>query len=256
VELKLQVAIDRVPLDRALDIVGEVREIADIVEIGTSLTKDYGMESVRAIRQLLDGDNGPSNGASNGSSNGSNNCSSNGSSNCSNNGSSNGPSNGSSNGSSNGPRPKILADIKTMDEGAYEFEAAYAAGADYATVMGAAARATVEACYRVAENRGRDILIDLLETTPEKIAALQGLKNAVFCIHLPKDGPASDIVAKVDEFWQAYPDIERIAVAGGITLDQIPLLAKLPIEICIVGSAVTGADDVRLAAEAFAAAML
>ncbi|QSO51275.1 orotidine 5'-phosphate decarboxylase [Alicyclobacillus curvatus] len=231
-ELKLQVAIDRVPLDRALDIVGEVREIADIVEIGTSLTKDYGMESIRAIRQLLDGDNGPNNGASNGASN------------------------GSSNGSNNGPRPKILADIKTMDEGAYEFEAAYAAGADYATVMGAAARATVEACYRVAENRGRDILIDLLETTPEKIAALQGLKNAVFCIHLPKDGPASDIVAKVDEFWQAYPDIERIAVAGGITLDQIPLLAKLPIEICIVGSAVTGADDVRLAAEAFAAAML
>ncbi len=209
--MNLQVAIDRVSLDRALHLVGEVRAVADIIEVGTSLTKDYGMESIRWIRRILDEDGGR--------------------------------------------RPKVLADIKTMDEGAYEFEAAYAAGADYATVMGAAARATVEACYGVAQARERDILIDLLETSPERIAALQGLQNAVFCIHLPKDGPASDIVAKVNEFCQAYPGIERIAVAGGVTLDQVPLLAKLPIEVCIVGSAVTGADNVRLAAETFAAAM-
>jgi len=209
--MKLQVAIDRVPLEQALRLVAEVQDVADIVEVGTSLTKDYGMESVRAVHRLLDG--------------------------------------------AEGAKPQVLADIKTMDEGAYEFEAAYSAGADSATVMGAAALATVEACYRVAQDKGRDILIDLLETSPEKIHVLQSMENALFSIHLPKDGPIADIVEKVTAFCQAYPGIRRIAVAGGVVLGQIPQLLKLPIEVCIVGSAVTGANDPRRTAQEFASAM-
>ena len=49
--MKLQVAIDRVSIERAIDIIREVEEFADIVEIGTSLIKDYGLESVRRIKK-------------------------------------------------------------------------------------------------------------------------------------------------------------------------------------------------------------
>ena len=43
--MKLQVAIDRVSIEKAIDIIREVEEYADIVEIGTSLVKDFGLES-------------------------------------------------------------------------------------------------------------------------------------------------------------------------------------------------------------------
>lgn len=49
--MKLQVAIDRVSIDRAIDIIREVEEYADIIEIGTSLIKDFGLESVRRIKK-------------------------------------------------------------------------------------------------------------------------------------------------------------------------------------------------------------
>lgn len=200
--MKLQVAIDRVSLERALKLVDAVKDVTDIVEVGTSLIKDYGMESVRQIRQLA-------------------------------------------------PGLTILADIKTMDEGAYEFEAAYDAGADIATVMGAAAYGTIAACYEVALRRKRDIMVDLLETSAAKIAAFEQITQALYCVHLPKDGPQADIIEKVSGFCQAYPKLRRVAVAGGVTQDQIPLLARWPIEVCVVGSAVTGASDPHAAATLF-----
>lgn len=51
--MKLQVAIDRVTLDKAIEIIKAVKDFADIVEIGTSLIKDYGLESVRKIRSAF-----------------------------------------------------------------------------------------------------------------------------------------------------------------------------------------------------------
>jgi len=204
--VKLQVAIDRVSLAEALVLVDAVKDVADIVEIGTSLVKDYGMVAVRQIRARA-------------------------------------------------PGLMILADIKTMDEGAYEFEAAYAAGADMATVMGAAALGTVSVCYDVAMNRKRDIMVDLLETSAAKITAFQAMDGALYCVHLPKDGPQADIIEKVTSFCERYPKLQRVAVAGGVTLAQISLLAGLPIEVCVVGFAVTASTDPHAAAQAFVRAM-
>ena len=49
--MKLQVAIDRVSIEKGIAIIREVEEFADIIEIGTSLIKDYGLESVRRIKK-------------------------------------------------------------------------------------------------------------------------------------------------------------------------------------------------------------
>lgn len=44
--MKLQVAIDRVSLDRAKELIEGLAPVVDIVEAGTSLVKDYGLRSL------------------------------------------------------------------------------------------------------------------------------------------------------------------------------------------------------------------
>ncbi len=51
--MKIQVAIDRVTIEQAIEIIKVVKDYADIIEIGTSLIKDYGLESVRNIRNAF-----------------------------------------------------------------------------------------------------------------------------------------------------------------------------------------------------------
>lgn len=46
--MKLQAAIDRVSLDKALDLVAKFDGVVDIIELGTSIIKDYGMETLKA----------------------------------------------------------------------------------------------------------------------------------------------------------------------------------------------------------------
>lgn len=47
--MQLQVALDRIELDAAVGIAGEVAPHADWIEVGTSLVKRYGMRSVTAV---------------------------------------------------------------------------------------------------------------------------------------------------------------------------------------------------------------
>jgi 3-hexulose-6-phosphate synthase len=47
--MSLQIALDRIPLERAEHITGAVRGVADWIEVGTSLIKRYGMPGVARI---------------------------------------------------------------------------------------------------------------------------------------------------------------------------------------------------------------
>lgn len=47
--MRLQVAIDRVNLKTAEAMIEEMRGLADIIEVGTSLIKDYGLENLSLI---------------------------------------------------------------------------------------------------------------------------------------------------------------------------------------------------------------
>lgn len=49
--MKLQLAIDRVSIEKAIKIIKNTGDYVDIIEIGTSLIKDYGMESIRKIKE-------------------------------------------------------------------------------------------------------------------------------------------------------------------------------------------------------------
>ncbi len=206
--MKLQVAIDRTDLETAEAMIEEIKESADIIEIGTSLIKDYGLDrSVAYFRKRF-------------------------------------------------PEQCFLADIKTCDEGAYEFRKTYEAGGDIPTVMGFSSVTTIRACADVAREFGKEYMIDLLEVPAERIRVLgEAFPEAVFCIHLPSDRQGEGLAELVRSSIRELSGVRKIAAAGGVTLDTVPLLKECGIEIGIVGSAITKSGNKRETAARFAGAV-
>lgn len=202
--MKLQVAIDRVSLTEAVDLASQLNGQVAIIEMGTSLSKDYGNEAIRQLKEVL-------------------------------------------------PDSQLLADIKTIDEGQYEFEQGFKYGADILTVMGAASLATIELCEKVTKETNRTMMIDLLEVCESKIEALQVFDSAIFCLHNSVDKEEKwSVVETVAAFKDAYPQVKRLAIAGGIDLSQARELKEQGLmEIIIVGSSITKADDPVKEAEKF-----
>lgn len=202
-KLKIQLAVDRVSIQKAIEYVKAVGEDIDIVEVGTSLIKDYGLVSVKTVKEAY-------------------------------------------------PHKTILADMKVMDEGEYEFTAAYRAGADSVTVMGAASLKTIAACKKVANDMGKDYMIDLLEVDENKLDEIvKAAEDGVFCVHLPSDRKGQGLWELIEASLKSLKGVRRLAVAGGVSLDSIGFIKKAGFEIVIVGSAITGSEDMTLAARKF-----
>ncbi|MBQ7535620.1 MAG: orotidine 5'-phosphate decarboxylase [Stomatobaculum sp.] len=202
--MKIQTAIDRVSLERLLEIGNSIYGHTDIVEVGTSLIKDYGVSaSVGAMRAHF-------------------------------------------------PDMTILADIKTCDEGAYEFRIAFEAGADYATVMGFSSDATIRACMEVAAEFGKECFIDLLEVPDERLERLMELfPEAVFGIHLPSDLQGEGLTELVRDKCRLLKNVHAVAAAGGVKIGNLPFMKEAGVDIAIVGGAITKAEDIGAAAQAF-----
>ena len=200
--MKLQVAIDRVSIERAIEIIRETYPYADIIEVGTSLIKDFGLDSVRVIRREF-------------------------------------------------PNKTILADIKTVDEAEYEFEAVYNAGADIATVLGGASLETIRICQRVANKHNKDYLIDLLETSKEKQELLKEFSDGIICVHLPSDKEGNGLEELIDEALENLKDFPKLSVAGGVNVSNIDTIKKANFKIAIVGGAITKAENIAETAKNF-----
>ena len=200
--MKIQLAIDRVPMERALTIVRQAGTLVDIIEVGTSLIKDFGLSSVSAVKAAC-------------------------------------------------PRTAVLADIKTIDEGEYEFQAAYSHGADIATVMGGASLTTITSCKHVANEMGRDYMIDLLEVPPAKMDGLKQFSDAIFCVHLPADKEGDGLSELIVKTGGTLQGVKRRAVAGGVTLSTLEFIQRAGFEIAIVGSAITKSENLAAQARKF-----
>lgn len=202
--MKLQTAIDRVTLEEAVALAESLNGKTDILEMGTSLVKDYGNLAIEQIRAVLS-------------------------------------------------ETELLVDLKTIDEGAYEFRQGYRYGGDILTVMGAASYDTLKACYEVAQEQQKTMMIDLLEVSEEKVAQLTDFDQAIFALHHSIDRKDKlDAVASVAAFHQQFPTIKRLAIAGGIDLEQAKGLAAQGLtEIVIVGSKITKATEPLQAVQQF-----
>jgi len=189
--MKLQVAIDRMTLSDAIKTVKQLTEV-DVIEIGTSLCKEYGLECVRTIKKHIS------------------------------------------------EETKILADIKTIDQGKYEFTKYFEAGADSLTVMGVSSIDTLDKCYEVSRVYKKEMMIDLLECSNKKIAQIEQYQEAIYCLHFSSDSKKEYSIKQViNDFNIDFPKIKRVAIAGGIDLKKLKELEESTVERAIVGSFVT-----------------
>lgn len=193
--MKLQVAIDRVSIEKALELVEIFNGLVDIIEIGTSLIKDYGVIALKDINLKA-------------------------------------------------TKSLVLGDIKTNDEGAYEFDMGYKNGFDILTVMGNSSVDTIEKCYEVSKKYNKKMMIDLLECSMEKIKEISFLKDAIYCLHSSIDKKdRGNILIELKHFKTNFPNIKQIAVSGGIDLDTAKELMKKDIDIVVVGSSIIRKED-------------
>jgi 3-hexulose-6-phosphate synthase len=202
--MKIQIALNRVDLEKkkAESIAEEAEDYIDIIEVGTSLIKDYGKKSVSFIRERF-------------------------------------------------KNRTVLADVKTCDEGEYEFRAMFEAGADIATVMGNSPIETIEICYNVSREYNKDIMIDLMETSKNKLAELKKFDDAIFFVHLPKDNKHVNLIDNFNKNSDLYRGIKRIAVGGNVREDILKDIVLINPEILVVGSAITKSSDIKLMARRF-----
>lgn len=194
--MKLQVAIDRVSLEQAINLAHSLDGIADIIELGTSLVKDYGLYAIKDAEVNL-------------------------------------------------KKSQLLLDIKTNDECEYEFNQGFDAGADILTVMGSSSEKTVRIACHTAKQRKKTALIDLMGVNNNAIKKIACYPKAIYNLHYSDDaGKASNIIATTAIFHRKYPQVEKIAVAGGIDLRQATELTKQKIvKVVIVGGNIVKAKN-------------
>lgn len=202
--MKLQAAIDRVSLGDAITLAHKLDGIADVIEFGTSLVKDYGLVMIKENPLRL-------------------------------------------------KKSKLLLDLKTIDEGPYEFKQGFEAHGDILTVMAGSSFDTISKTYDITQEAHKEMLIDLLEVDTAKVKAISGFKNAIYGLHHSRDAESNfDAISATKKFHEDFPNIRRIAVAGGIDLEQAKGLSQQGIaDTVIVGSKIVGADDPVEAAKQF-----
>ncbi len=151
------------------------------------------------------------------------------------------------------PGRTLVADMKTMDVGAFEVEIAAKAGADVITVLGLSDDGTVSESVLAARKYGAAIMVDMINV-PDKVKRakrVEELGASYVCLHVGIDeqmkgeGSPLDMVSEVAETISI-----PLAVAGGITAETAPRMIERGASVIIVGGGIIKTGDVRSAARA------
>lgn len=148
------------------------------------------------------------------------------------------------------PDKTIIADMKTMDAGRGEVEAAAKAGADIAVVLGAASDATIKQSIEAGKTYGCKIYVDTINLPDPAGRAKEAEEMGAdyIGVHLPIDDQMAgkDILKTLRDVVQAVSI--PVAVAGGINSESAPKMIEAGASILIVGGALTKADNASEAA--------
>lgn len=148
------------------------------------------------------------------------------------------------------PDATIVADMKTMDTGAFEVEIAAKAGADVIGVLGAASDETFEEAIKAARKYGAKVYMDLI-SVPDKVARAKDAERLgcdYVCLHMGIDDQM--VGASPVDILRAVAEAVSIPVmvAGGINTETAGACVSAGASVIIVGGALTKAPDI--AAEA------
>jgi 3-hexulose-6-phosphate synthase/6-phospho-3-hexuloisomerase len=152
------------------------------------------------------------------------------------------------------PRAYLIADLKTLDAGRAEFEAAAKAGANCATVCTTGSDSTILECIEAGKNYGIDVAVDALGLDVESIVELGRKCESWGAHHLGLHIP-------IDEQMKGKVGFERLravrpklklplALAGGINSETAAEAVKSGADIVIVGGAITKASNAEAATRA------
>src|SRR5881409_2396547 len=156
------------------------------------------------------------------------------------------------------PGKTIVADLKTMDTGAFEVEIAAKAGADVITVMGVTDDATILEAVRAARRYGSKIMVDLMRVADKPARARELEKLGVDYLNMH---------VSIDEQMIAHTPLQElkavaaatslpVAVAGGLNSETVGQALKAGASIVIVGGAIIKAEDVAGATRTIKKAIL
>jgi 3-hexulose-6-phosphate synthase/6-phospho-3-hexuloisomerase len=156
------------------------------------------------------------------------------------------------------PGQKIVADMKTLDVGAFEVEMAAKAGAGIVIIMGISDDDTIRESVRAGKKYGVEIMVDLLGCSDKAARArqLEAFGVDYLCVHVGIDeqmagGKPFDTVNAVSAA-SGLP----VAAAGGINSETAAQAVGSGASIIIVGGAITKAPDVAGATRLVKKAML
>ncbi|MFW6062333.1 MAG: orotidine 5'-phosphate decarboxylase / HUMPS family protein, partial [Planctomycetota bacterium] len=126
------------------------------------------------------------------------------------------------------PDVTIIADMKTMDAGKIEAEAAAKAGANVMTVLAAAGLGTIRECVETARQYGIKVAVDLVNVPDVMALARQAAEVGAdwLDVHCAIDAQMAgeDPLAALREIREASN--LTLAVAGGINSETAPLAAE------------------------------
>jgi 3-hexulose-6-phosphate synthase len=148
------------------------------------------------------------------------------------------------------PNLPLLADFKIMDAGEIEAAIAFDAGADIVTVLGVTQEATLASVITTAQRYDAEVMVDLMQVPADRASGFLEIGCDYLCVHTSTDMRSMTPVAGLEALRYGIPHAP-LAVAGGIRLETIDLLATLNPRIIIVGSAITRAADPAAAAQQF-----
>lgn len=146
------------------------------------------------------------------------------------------------------PDKLILADLKTPDVGGLEAKMAFDAGADMMTVIGGAPMATVESALQVAQQMGKEMLMELTGVRDIIARAKEwkqvGVQRMVY--HRGWDEQTFHREWSEDDKHTVRQLIDmgfKVTVTGGITVELLPFFQDLAVSIIIAGRAIHKAKD-------------
>ncbi len=144
------------------------------------------------------------------------------------------------------PEQTIVADMKTMDTGAFEVEIAAKAGADVVGILGAASDETFEEAVKAARKYGAKVYMDLIGVADKPARAKQAQKLGAdyVCLHMGIDDQM--VGASPVETLRAVAEAVTIPVmvAGGLNTETVGACVSAGASVIIVGGALTKAPDI------------
>ncbi|UCH34298.1 MAG: orotidine 5'-phosphate decarboxylase [Armatimonadota bacterium] len=150
------------------------------------------------------------------------------------------------------PDRTIVADMKIMDAGRTELEAAAKAGADIVDVLGAAADSTIAECIEAARNYGNKVVVDLIScgSPVERARQIEQLGADYIACHTAIDVQMQGVHA-FDVLEQVCKAVNiPVAAAGGIHSENATEAVAAGARVVIVGGAITKSAEAKAATEA------